>query len=429
MPLTKKNRYLWMPKKAGRRDGDASQSYARLLEASARLNRVMRQTDSRRHALDTLLAQSLRAFSADAAGTYEVRDGVLVFTAGRGLSTLPPSRLPADAPSVLSQALHSEDVLYFKVAEEEARDCDFCGFLAQQGMQSLLVTPLRTAQATIGVLFIALRREIPFSRGLRQLLNAFSETGGSTLHRFIVMNQLELTVANRDRELQVLYDLMAITAETSEMDTLLHQSLDRILLAVDCPVGVIHLVDAVDHRLKVAASAQYSEQFENYLELSGLSGQLWHKVYADQAQVQVRDLPDRSFPEVPNLEGQYYTYLGVPICIKGKAVGVLSLFGRPDLLLEAVGQLAKSAADELGLAVESGRLRKRAEDAVILHERQRLARNLHEFGLPVALRAGHLGGREREAPAHQGFPRPARGAKGYRQSLPARAERDALDAV
>ncbi len=74
-----------------------------------------------------------------------------------------------------------------------------------------------------------------------------------------------------------------------------------------------------------------------------------------------------------------HTYLGVPIHAKGKTYGVLSIFGKdarqfkPEeiALLSAIG-------DQMGVAVESARLREQAERAAVMEERQRLARELHD---------------------------------------------------
>jgi signal transduction histidine kinase len=351
----------------------------RQLEASAKLNAAMRQTETRSQALQVLLDQSLQAFSADAVGVYDLKESNLIYTAGRGLSSLPPERVPAGSNSVLCQAMFSDRVLRFETGQASADDCDFCAFLAQEGMQCLLVTPLRTGQRVVGVLFIALRTLIHLSLNDVQLLNVFSEAAGNTLHRFQILEQLEQTVANREEELQLLYDLMVIAGETSEMDQLLQKSLERILSAVDCPIGVMHFIDPATQRVKIAAREQYSEDFDTYLTISGKSDLLWERVYRDQQIVTVHDLPDRSFPEFPNPQRQYYAYLGFPIRIKAKVVGVLSLLSPSSRLLEpAAVQLVNSAAGELGLAVESTHFRKQAEDAMILRERQRLGRNLHD---------------------------------------------------
>jgi signal transduction histidine kinase len=339
----------------------------------------MRQADTRQHALEILTEQCALAFCADAVGIYDLRDGMLQYALSRGLSIDPPLSQPADGDGVLSQAISAERILQFDTAGASPEDCDFCAFLQAQGMQTLLVTTLRTSQEIVGVLFLALRPPRRLAESEEQLLNVFSEAAGSALHRFQITEQLEQSVANRETELQLLYDLMSIAGEYLDMNELLAASLKRILHAAGCETGVLHFVDLADRRIKPIVRENFSEEFLSYLEISGWSEQLWAQAYREDAPVQVRNLPDRSFPERPSPDRKNYTYLGLPIRIKNKVVGVLSLFcSSEQVLSSSIFQMVSSAAVELGQAVESAHFRQQAEGAVVLRERQRLARNLHD---------------------------------------------------
>jgi signal transduction histidine kinase len=351
-----------------------------LLVSSVRLITLLRQAETRQQAIEILLDQSLEAFSADGAGVYDLREEVLVCSAGKGFSAHLPDRLPADATSLLGRALKSNRVIACETASPAPADQDFCAFFARQGMLCLLLIPLRSTKTNMGVLVISLRRLTILTASDHQLLNSFSEAAGNTLHRLQVTEQLRETVANRDRELRLLYDLMAIGAETSEQNQLLQASLQRILQAMSCAVGVIHLVNAADQKLKIVVSQEFPQALANYLEVTMLSRQLWQQVYQSQALLQVHNIPDHRYsPEIPAFRASHYTYLGAPIHIKGRVVGVLSLFGSADWKIDtSVEQLAGSAADVLGPSIESVRLHKQVEDAVILQERQRMARNLHD---------------------------------------------------
>jgi signal transduction histidine kinase len=349
------------------------------LEASAKFNTAMRQARTRQHALEILTEQCALAFRADAVGIYDLHDGMLQYALGRGLSIPPPPSQPTGGDGVLSQAINAERILQFDTTGASPQDCDFCAFLHAQGMQTLLVTALRTSQEIVGVLFLALRLPRRLAESEEQLLLVFSEAAGSTLHRFQITDQLEHSVANREAELQLLYDLMAIAGENADMNELLPSSLRRILRAAGCAVGLIHFADPANHRIRGLIRENIPDEFLVYLEISGWSEELWARVYREDVVVQVRNLSDRSSPEHPIPERKNYNYLGIPIHIKNIAVGALSLFGADEHILDpAVVQMVSSAAVELGLAVESAHFRQQAEDAVVLRERQRLARNLHD---------------------------------------------------
>ena len=219
------------------------------LESSAMFNAAMRQAESRMQALSILLEQSMYTFSADAVGVYQVQDNALVFAEGRGLTVEPPARLPADASHVLGRSLYLGRILKFTTKGKTEKDCDFCIFLHQQGMNSLIISPLQISQKAVGVLYIAFHRLIKLQPDDEQLLHAFSEAAGNTIHRFVVTEQLEQTVSNRNLELSLLYDLMEIPGQISEMDVLLRTSLNRILETTNSSIGAIHFLDPAEQKL------------------------------------------------------------------------------------------------------------------------------------------------------------------------------------
>jgi signal transduction histidine kinase len=87
----------------------------------------------------------------------------------------------------------------------------------------------------------------------------------------------------------------------------------------------------------------------------------------------VEGQPDPDIDSVPKI------YLGAPIRAKGKILGVISISdpGEIQFSVEEVA-LLEAIASQIGAFVESARLRKRSEEAAILEERQRLARDLHD---------------------------------------------------
>jgi signal transduction histidine kinase len=73
------------------------------------------------------------------------------------------------------------------------------------------------------------------------------------------------------------------------------------------------------------------------------------------------------------------TYIGVPIQVKGKKMGVLSIFN-PAVPQPAAEKIALLSAIgyQIGITVENARLRERGERAAVIEDRQRLARDLHD---------------------------------------------------
>jgi PAS domain S-box-containing protein len=75
----------------------------------------------------------------------------------------------------------------------------------------------------------------------------------------------------------------------------------------------------------------------------------------------------------------YRAYLSVPLIIRDEAYGAITLYYRdPHQFSEEEIRLATAVANQAALAIESARLRERAEQAAATAERTRLARELHD---------------------------------------------------
>jgi signal transduction histidine kinase len=75
----------------------------------------------------------------------------------------------------------------------------------------------------------------------------------------------------------------------------------------------------------------------------------------------------------------YEVYLGAQLRARGKALGILSCYRQIDrpYSLNTIA-LVVALAEQLGIIIENYRLQRQAEQGVIIEERQRLARDLHD---------------------------------------------------
>jgi signal transduction histidine kinase len=98
-----------------------------------------------------------------------------------------------------------------------------------------------------------------------------------------------------------------------------------------------------------------------------------------EALVSVDMASDAALLDLPSL-GDFSAYVGAPMRARGpKIVGVLSIFsgGESSVSVEAV-TLLTSIADQMGGIIENAWLRRQAQSAAVMEERQRLARELHD---------------------------------------------------
>jgi signal transduction histidine kinase len=191
--------------------------------------------------------------------------------------------------------------------------------------------------------------------------------------------ELEQRVADRTRELLAMYEVMAIASQSLDLETTLDRTLERVLEAVDSDIGTIHLLDDEEETLHLAAERGVPTGFIDLIRTmparEGLDG--W--VIQHGEPLLVHDIS--SDPRLDaRLRAAPFRYVGVPMRAGGRALGVLSTLreaAQPQFGAEEVALIA-SLADRVGAVVESSQLRARAEQAAVLEERHRLARELHD---------------------------------------------------
>jgi len=82
---------------------------------------------------------------------------------------------------------------------------------------------------------------------------------------------------------------------------------------------------------------------------------------------------------VSQLETTFLAWLAVPLIIKGEVYGaILAYYQQPHHFSEEEIGLAQAFSDQVALAIENARLRMQAEQAAVIAERNRLARELHD---------------------------------------------------
>jgi signal transduction histidine kinase len=186
-------------------------------------------------------------------------------------------------------------------------------------------------------------------------------------------------VADRTRELSALYDVTAIANEFLDLDAVLERSLERVLAAMGAHIGVIYLLDEARETLHVAAQQGVPPDLVTPMEAvavgSGLAG--WVIEHNEPLAVPDVATDPRAFRMVHM--GDHHAYVGAPLRVRGQTLGVISVLreSQQPLKVEDVALLT-SIADHAGVVIENVRLHRRAEQAAVRVERERLARELHD---------------------------------------------------
>ena len=197
--------------------------------------------------------------------------------------------------------------------------------------------------------------------------------------RVLAHQILEQQVADRTRELQALYDVMAAAGASLDLPTVLDRSLGQVLKVMRSEVGAIHLLDEGGGTLHLAASQGIPQDMVDQSDAvpvgEGLAG--WVVERGNPVVLPSLEGSPRPLLALPTNATQ--GYVGAPVRARGRVLGVLSVIGAPGRCFgEAEVSLLASIADEVGVAVENARLHEQARALAVVRERERLARELHD---------------------------------------------------
>jgi PAS domain S-box-containing protein len=355
------------------------QEYAKRMEITEKLSIALRRAKNRAEVLQIIGHQFKNTFDADVAGIYQVHDDNLQLSLNLSPTINAPIELNSTFDKYFFSVLSDNEIRITQMPDHKHENCRFCDFISQNKLATLILAPLRAASTMVGVIYLAFKQKKKFTENDEQLMRSFVEAGGNTLHRIQVMERLEKNIGNRENELAVLYDIMSISSETVDLDELLIKILDRILNAVNCGIGIIHLVEDNQIIKKIQSPDELPPEFISGVELLKVQTKNLENLFSDE-QYLFWDIPQTNL-----------NCLSALIRSKGKTLGVISIIGEClDYQDQEMIHLINSIADEIGLAVESTRHRKQAEENLILAERQRLARDLHDsvsqslYGLVLA---------------------------------------------
>ncbi len=196
--------------------------------------------------------------------------------------------------------------------------------------------------------------------------------------RVLAQQLLEQRVVDRTHKLSALYQVMTLAAEQSDLKTLLQEALAWVLKAVHGDAGAIHLLEQQTMSLHMAVQESMGKAMRQKLsQLSPIKG-LVADILATDKPFTTSDIQTQ-YPNMPAVDHQLHAYAGLRVDVRGQALGVLSIFRsnqRP--FSEGDVALLLSVADQIGTAIENAQLRRENERLLVLDERNRLARELHD---------------------------------------------------
>ncbi len=237
-------------------------------------------------------------------------------------------------------------------------------------LPAALLLPLKTGDRLVGKLFLGFLSPRDFTAEDERLLTSIADIAGNALYRAKVMETLEDLVSNRTRQLETLYNISKTINQTSDLSLTLERSLAYLQQATGTS-AVIHLMDDVSKTLVLKAA--HNLPVVCFAEVQRIAASVTNSGSLKQVKLCCTECDHGPYL------GQDVHYIGLPLIGKQQDLGVLSLlstsnnaWGEDDL------PLLSGVADHISIAIENAQLRNRSEAAIVIEERQSLARELHD---------------------------------------------------
>jgi nitrate/nitrite-specific signal transduction histidine kinase len=213
---------------------------------------------------------------------------------------------------------------------------------------------------------------------LGQLADSFNRMTNQIVQ---AQQTLEQRVMDRTRDLSALYAVTAVASRSLDQDRVLANSLDRVLEVMACDYGAFHLWNAEEGTLQMAIQRHVPQEIIDDVQKSPDGVGLVRWVVDHGEPLLIDDLAQDArvihTDAAEHVRGR--SYMGVPMCIKNRVLGVLSVVSERGHFFEPEEvDLLRTIADQVGVAVENARLYEQAEQLAVMEERQRLARELHD---------------------------------------------------
>ena len=184
----------------------------------------------------------------------------------------------------------------------------------------------------------------------------------------------------RSRELEALYRADEQLYRNLRLDQVLQALVDVVIDLLHADKASVQVWDAQSERLVVRATRAYSPEMialmSSYRPGDGIAGQ----VFLTGEAVAIEDARNAPPPadRIAEVEG-IRSVLSVPITIDGQIFGVFGMdYCQPRSFSAADKHLFLALTQRAAMAIENASLYEQAEQAAILEERQRLARELHD---------------------------------------------------
>ncbi|MCE1253895.1 MAG: PAS domain S-box protein, partial [Anaerolineae bacterium] len=351
------------------------------MDAVIRISSSLRQAQKDEDVLRILTQQSQQGLKANGTLLVLMEANVLHFVAGSGdwEKFIKINECRNFTPDFEQLWRQGHPFVFYNRMEMDRFKFPSCFDLVLNEMEACIFIPLEVLDTPFGILVNGYRHSLDYSDDRNLLATTIGEIAGNTLHRMRVMSSLEQLAASRTRDLSTLYTIISAASGSFDMEQVLAHGLEELLSTVASQIGYILMLDEAQQFFKIISQNGLDDATISLLQTRPVKEcrEGWVVEHAEPLVI-----PDVSLDKHFILPGPptsaIYTYLALPMRARGNVVGVVSLMRKDVPFNVEEITLLSSIADHIGLLVDNLVLYRRAEQAAVLEERSRLARDLHD---------------------------------------------------
>ena len=335
--------------------------------------------------LDHILENLARVLAYDHAAVLLLEGDVLRVIA---LNTHPYSTQHWDKGSIFPLQSVLKDILQLRtslILDEAHQDTLFIPSLLK-GCRSWIGIPLMSREYSIGILSIESCQENAFRAVSLPLLQAFAGQIAISIERERLAEQaqfrvemLSQRVSEKTRDLWYLFQVTAIANAYTNQTILVEEVLDQIQKAVQAEASFLFLYSYEANTTQPQISLQSSIGLSTTImkKLCEAHSTLYQLMKDSKLPIQIDENKIRE--NFPFLHPTYYQCYFIALRSSQKLLGMIGLLTRSGRVLPInTLSLAGVMAENVSIALEREELRKQAEQAAVIEERQRISRDLHD---------------------------------------------------
>jgi PAS domain S-box-containing protein len=247
--------------------------------------------------------------------------------------------------------------------------------------EMILLVPAISTNELLGILrFDFTETDSKWVESDDRFIEIISQIIGGALERGKIMDALERQVKDRTQEVQILYEIASLVSKPISIEEILKSSLQILL---DSPIaigaGFIHFQENLDGPFDLIDFRNLPKEVLDGISTLDEKSYIHEQLVTTMRPLIIPDLRKQSLIPLEVCLDSYFSYIGIPIMVRERMIGIISLIGRnfDQLTINNIALLT-AVGEQIGGAIEGEFLRIQANEAAVIEERQRLARELHD---------------------------------------------------